>query len=72
MQVTASAGLRTAYAEGLHEHLRCPMEAHLHGAYEIGRSAIADTVAFTVNASPKWNPSRACSYHPRAAGATPV
>ena len=33
---------------------------------------IADTVAFTVNESPKWNPTNVCSYHLQEAGATPV
>ncbi len=33
---------------------------------------IADTVAFTVNEAPKWNPINVCSYHLQEAGATPV
>src|SRR5262245_41400221 len=33
---------------------------------------IADTVAFTVNEIPKWNPINVCSYHLQEAGATPV
>jgi (2R)-ethylmalonyl-CoA mutase len=33
---------------------------------------IADTVAFTVNESPSWNPTNVCSYHLQEAGATPV
>jgi ethylmalonyl-CoA mutase len=33
---------------------------------------IADTVAFTVNEIPKWNPTNVCSYHLQEAGATPV
>src|SRR5215207_2560295 len=33
---------------------------------------IADTVAFTVNEMPKWNPINICSYHLQEAGATPV
>ena len=33
---------------------------------------IADTVAFTVNESPSWNPINVCSYHLQEAGATPV
>ena len=33
---------------------------------------IADTVAFTVNEIPKWNPVNVCSYHLQEAGATPV
>jgi (2R)-ethylmalonyl-CoA mutase len=33
---------------------------------------IADTVAFTVNNAPKWNPINVCSYHLQEAGATPV
>jgi ethylmalonyl-CoA mutase len=33
---------------------------------------IADTVAFTVNDVPKWNPINVCSYHLQEAGATPV
>ncbi len=33
---------------------------------------IADTVAFTVNEVPKWNPINVCSYHLQEAGATPV
>src|SRR6187455_1214927 len=33
---------------------------------------IADTVAFTVNEIPKWNPINICSYHLQEAGATPV
>ena len=33
---------------------------------------IADTVAFTVNDIPKWNPINVCSYHLQEAGATPV
>ena len=32
---------------------------------------IADTVAFTVNEIPKWNPINVCSYHLQEAGATP-
>ena len=33
---------------------------------------IADTVAFTVNEIPNWNPTNVCSYHLQEAGATPV
>ncbi|WP_279579605.1 methylmalonyl-CoA mutase family protein [Fodinicola feengrottensis] len=33
---------------------------------------ITDTVAYTVNAVPKWNPINICSYHLQEAGATPV
>ncbi|HEX2128191.1 MAG TPA: methylmalonyl-CoA mutase family protein, partial [Solirubrobacterales bacterium] len=33
---------------------------------------IADTVAFTVNEIPKWNPTNICSYHLQEAGATQV
>src|SRR5262245_51120334 len=33
---------------------------------------IADSVAFTVNEMPKWNPINVCSYHLQEAGATPV
>ena len=33
---------------------------------------IADTVAFTVNEVPNWNPTNVCSYHLQEAGATPV
>ncbi len=33
---------------------------------------IADTVAFTVNEMPAWNPTNVCSYHLQEAGATPV
>jgi (2R)-ethylmalonyl-CoA mutase len=33
---------------------------------------IADTVAFTVNEIPEWNPINVCSYHLQEAGATPV
>jgi (2R)-ethylmalonyl-CoA mutase len=33
---------------------------------------IADTVAFTVNEVPRWNPINVCSYHLQEAGATPV
>ena len=33
---------------------------------------IADTVAFTVNEMPSWNPTNVCSYHLQEAGATPV
>jgi ethylmalonyl-CoA mutase len=33
---------------------------------------IADTVAFTVNEIPRWNPTNVCSYHLQEAGATPV
>lgn len=33
---------------------------------------IADTVAFTVNEVPNWNPINICSYHLQEAGATPV
>ncbi|HEY8465305.1 MAG TPA: protein meaA, partial [Solirubrobacterales bacterium] len=33
---------------------------------------IADTVSFTVNEIPKWNPINVCSYHLQEAGATPV
>jgi ethylmalonyl-CoA mutase len=33
---------------------------------------IADTVAFSVNEIPKWNPTNVCSYHLQEAGATPV
>jgi ethylmalonyl-CoA mutase len=33
---------------------------------------IADTVAFTVNEIPRWNPVNICSYHLQEAGATPV
>ena len=33
---------------------------------------IADTIAFTVNEIPKWNPINVCSYHLQEAGATPV
>ncbi len=33
---------------------------------------IADTVAFTVNQVPSWNPINVCSYHLQEAGATPI
>ncbi len=33
---------------------------------------IADTVAFTVDEMPSWNPTNICSYHLQEAGATPV
>ena len=33
---------------------------------------IADTVAFSVNEVPSWNPTNICSYHLQEAGATPV
>jgi ethylmalonyl-CoA mutase len=33
---------------------------------------IADTIAFTVDAVPRWNPINICSYHLQEAGATPV
>ncbi|HEX3834217.1 MAG TPA: protein meaA, partial [Solirubrobacteraceae bacterium] len=33
---------------------------------------IADTIAYTVNHVPKWNPINICSYHLQEAGATPV
>jgi (2R)-ethylmalonyl-CoA mutase len=33
---------------------------------------IADMVAYTVDAVPKWNPINVCSYHLQEAGATPV
>ena len=33
---------------------------------------IADMIAFTVDAVPKWNPINICSYHLQEAGATPV
>ncbi len=33
---------------------------------------IADMVAYTVTAMPKWNPVNICSYHLQEAGATPV
>ena len=33
---------------------------------------IADTVAFTANEIPKWNPINVCSYHLQESGATPV
>jgi (2R)-ethylmalonyl-CoA mutase len=33
---------------------------------------VADTVAFTVNEIPSWNPINVCSYHLQEAGATPV
>jgi (2R)-ethylmalonyl-CoA mutase len=33
---------------------------------------IADTVAYTVEHVPKWNPVNICSYHLQEAGATPV
>ena len=33
---------------------------------------IADTIAYTVQHIPKWNPINICSYHLQEAGATPV
>jgi (2R)-ethylmalonyl-CoA mutase len=33
---------------------------------------IADTVAYTYEAMPKWNPTNVCSYHLQEAGATPA
>src|ERR1700742_2782343 len=33
---------------------------------------IADTIAYTVQNIPKWNPINICSYHLQEAGATPV
>ncbi|MDQ3729203.1 MAG: protein meaA [Actinomycetota bacterium] len=33
---------------------------------------IADTVAYSVNEIPSWNPTNICSYHLQEAGATPV
>ncbi|MFC6153759.1 protein meaA [Nocardioides yefusunii] len=32
----------------------------------------ADTIAYTVNSIPKWNPINICSYHLQEAGATPA
>ena len=39
---------------------------------EASMRLIADTVAFTVNEVPRWNPINVCSYHLQEAGATPV
>ena len=33
---------------------------------------IADTIAFTIDEVPRWNPINICSYHLQEAGATPV
>jgi ethylmalonyl-CoA mutase len=33
---------------------------------------IKDTIIFTYQAAPKWNPTNVCSYHLQEAGATPV
>src|SRR5213075_657704 len=33
---------------------------------------IADTIAYTVEHIPKWNPINICSYHLQEAGATPI
>jgi ethylmalonyl-CoA mutase len=33
---------------------------------------IKDTIIFTCQAAPKWNPTNVCSYHLQEAGATPV
>jgi (2R)-ethylmalonyl-CoA mutase len=33
---------------------------------------ISDTIAYSVDAMPKWNPINICSYHLQEAGATPV
>src|SRR6202451_3004895 len=33
---------------------------------------VADTIAYTVENVPKWNPINICSYHLQEAGATPV
>ena len=33
---------------------------------------IADTIAFTVDEVPRWNPVNICSYHLQEAGATPI
>ena len=33
---------------------------------------IADTIAYTIEHVPKWNPINICSYHLQEAGATPV
>src|SRR3954454_17181978 len=47
-----------------------------HGTYAFppgpSMRLIADTVAFTVNEIPKWNPINVCSYHLQEAGATPI
>src|ERR671916_592771 len=41
---------------------------------EVGKVGvlIADTIAFTVDEVPKWNPINICSYHLQEAGATPA
>ena len=36
------------------------------------RRLIVDTVAWTLHATPRWNPINVCSYHLQEAGATPV
>lgn len=39
---------------------------------EHSKRLIVDTIVFTVNNMPKWNPINICSYHLQEAGATPV
>ena len=39
---------------------------------QASRRLIVDTIAYTVNHVPKWNPINVCSYHLQEAGATPA
>ncbi|MBA2608362.1 MAG: protein meaA [Actinobacteria bacterium] len=39
---------------------------------EASRRLTVDTIAYTVNNVPRWNPINVCSYHLQEAGATPV
>ncbi|MGI8793496.1 MAG: protein meaA [Acidimicrobiales bacterium] len=39
---------------------------------EASRRLIVDTIAYTVNHVPRWNPINVCSYHLQEAGATPM
>ena len=39
---------------------------------EASRRLTVDTIAYTVNHVPRWNPINVCSYHLQEAGATPV
>ncbi len=77
-----SPGERTAEMEAVHNKLAGTTQNDIikeylsRGTYvfppEHSLRLTTDTIAYTVNHIPKWNPINICSYHLQEAGATPV
>ena len=74
MTVAEENGLDTSQVQGTTQN--DIIKEFLAGTYafppEPSMRLIADTIAYTVDRVPKWNPVNICPYHLQEAGATPV